>query len=541
MRNTRDTVGTFRWRRQARWIGTHLRQTGRIGRHAANVASGSPVKRTVIAGLGLILVALLGVVAAAGFGTATAESRILAGRPVPADQVPVIQAAALSCPTLSPARLAGQLMFASGFNPSVQSGSGRAGVAGLTTAMWDRWKPSPQAHRSDVKANIIALAHAMCDFVGQVRQANVGGDSWRLALGAYHSGMDAVRTAKGVPAAAGTYVDTVVRLAAWYATRPEFSGASSTPTPSPSATGPGGGPAAPRAVPNEYLALVLSAGRTCPQMPPARIAAHLMAASAFNPNLLGASGAQGIAGFTPQMWASYALRPTATSPWDPMAAIPALGRAMCALLAEMSGVAPNPYPLAIAAFVWGPEAVKQARGVPAAAGLQAYVTLVQRYAEYYGGDPRLARPGASASASPTGADRASPKPAKVGNTSSGSTPRPSATPKREWQTRVVTATAVLTPGQAWSTDRLKFILRADGEVALTDRGRTVWRAGTAGKGGIKLVFQADGNLALYNSAGQAIWTTRTEQNDGAILVLQADGNVTISINGRFLWHTGSQD
>ncbi|MFJ8582320.1 S8 family serine peptidase [Micromonospora sp. NPDC093277] len=516
--------------------------------------------RWVTAAAGLALVALLGVVTTAGFGTAIAGNRELVGRPVPTDQLPAVQAAALSCPALTPDRLAGQVMAASGFGADVRSATGGTGTAGLTAEQWERWKPAATARRADPKANIVALAHAMCDLVGQVRRAGVGGDPWRLALGAFQSGVAEVRTARGVPAAATGYVDTVARLAAWYAGRPEFAVAS----PSSPPTGSAAVSAAPAPVPDDYLPLVLSAGRACAAMPPARIAAQLMAASAFNANRLGTGGAQGIAGFTPQVWTSYAPHPATTSPWDPAAAIPAVGRTMCALTSELSGLAADPYPLAVAAFVWGPGAVKQAGGVPASAGLRTHVDLVRRYAEYYARDPRLGgRPavaapvaGPTAGRPPSGPrqsaapPRTTPKRATGTDTAGTGTAkprtaatraRPAPAPKPNWQTRVVHGTAVLTRGQAWSTNRLRLTLRTDGEVALIDQGRTVWRAGTAGKGGAKLVFQGDGNLALYNGAGSWVWSTSTEGHDGAILVLQADGNVTISINGRSLWHTGTQD
>jgi hypothetical protein len=489
---------------------------------------GSVLQRALIAAVGLIALAALGVVANSEFGTATAEDTQLAGRPVPAELLPTVQTAALSCPALSPPRVAGQVMAASGFDGNPSGGPAGSGIAGLSAEQWEHWKPSVSAQRTDPKASIVALAHEMCDLSGQVRQAGIGADPWRFALGAHHSGVAEVLAAKGVPASAADYVDTVGRYAAWYATRPEFAATDATPSPVPSAPTSAGAPAAAKAVPDDYLPLVLAAGRTCPTLSPARIAAQLMAASAFNPNLLGAGGAQGIAGFTPQVWASYAARPPAESPWDPAAAIPELGRTMCRLLGEMSSLAEDPYPLAVAAFVWGPDAVKQAGGLPPSAELRAYVGLVQRYAQHYAGDPKLALPAAGTSPTTSAAPR----------TPSAT---PSASPKPDWQTRVVTGTAVLAPGQAWSTNRLAFTLRTDGEVALVDRGRTVWTAGTAGKGGTTLAFGEDGNLVLYNAAPAAVWSTGTAGNNGAILVLQGDGNVTISIGGRSLWHTGTED
>ncbi|MEW2444492.1 hypothetical protein [Micromonospora marina] len=493
-----------------------------------------------------VVAVLLGAFAATGLGIASAETSRLTGRPIPADQLPSIQAAALSCPALTPARLAGQIMAASAFDRNAHTADGGAGVAGLTAAQWSRWRPSADARRADARPNIVALAHQMCDLVGQVRAAGVGGEPWRLALAAYRSGVAAVRSARGIPTAATRYVEQVARFSAWYAGRPEFAI-------TPSARPTRANPATPRPIPAEYLPLVRSAGRVCAAISPARIAAQLMAASAFNPNMLSPDGAQGIAGFTPQIWASYAPRPALTSPWEPTTAIPALGHAMCGLSGDLAGLATDVYPLALAAFAWGPEPVKQAGGLPAVAGLRGYVDTVRRFAEYYAHDPDLA--GRAAVVTPDASRSGAPEPpvrpgAKTRNDAPQRTavPRPdvkttrgTSPPERHWQTRVVRGTSVLRRGESWSTNRLRLSLRTDGEVILSDQGRVVWRAGTTGRGGATLVFQGDGNLALYNAAGAGIWSTSTEGNDEAILVLQADGNVTISVNGRFLWHTGTPD
>ncbi|MFI6763380.1 ricin-type beta-trefoil lectin domain protein [Micromonospora sp. NPDC050417] len=350
----------------------------------------SPLRRAVAAGVLLVLSAATGVVAASGFGAATADDTARAGLPVPASQVQTIAAAALSCPVLTPPRLAGQLMTASGFNPAARTEGGGEGVAGLTESVWNAWKPAPAAKRSDPAANIAALARHMCDLSGQVRQAGVGGDQWRLTLAAYHSGLPAVRDAGRVPARADRYVSTVAGYAAWYARRPEFAptGPSASPGPVGGAEPHPGTPAAP--VPADYLAAVMAAGRTCPAVPAARIAAQLMASSAFNPNLFGRNGAQGIAQFNPTVWARYAPDAGTLSPWDPQQAIAALSVVMCTLVEEQSQAGQgDPYPAALAAFQWGPEAVQRAGGVPDAPEVRNFIALVQGYAATYEHDPRL--------------------------------------------------------------------------------------------------------------------------------------------------------
>ncbi|MEV1322004.1 hypothetical protein AB0J14_38650 [Micromonospora arborensis] len=524
----------------------------------------SPLRRWVAVGVLIVLLGGTSVVASAGFGTATAEDAQLAGRPVPAGQLEAVAAAAHACPVLTPARLAGQLMAASGFDANAKAANGGTEVAGLTDAAWDRWKPAPTSQRSDPAANITALAHLTCDLVGQVRQAGIGGDLWRLALGAYHSGVAAVRAAKGVPQAATGYVNQVSGYAAWYARRPG-TGTSSGESTGPIGVVPSSGTDA-KPVPDVYLAAVLAAGRSCPALSPGRVAAQLMASSGFNPNLLGAHSAQGIAQFNPQVWARYAPSPSTTSPWDPSVAVPSLGLTMCALVGELSGMEKDPYPLALAAFRVGPDAVRRAGGVPDDAGLRDYIKLVTGYVSHYQQDPRLGGKPAGVP-SPTATPRPGVKPSTPvaqpgggstpgGTTSGGSTPgqhtpggaspsRPAQTrpttsaPKPDWQTLVVQGTSVLKLNQSWRTNRLNFVLASDGNVLLYDQGKLVWQTRTGGKGGDHLVFQGDGHLVLYSKANATLWSSGTAGNNGAILVLQADGNVTISIGGRGLWHTGT--
>ncbi|MEV4757850.1 hypothetical protein AB0J86_22420 [Micromonospora sp. NPDC049559] len=511
----------------------------------------SPFRRWVAIGILLVLMGGAGVAASAGFGTATAEETELAGRPVPAGQVEAIAAAAHACPVLTPARLAGQLMAASGFDANAKTANGGTGIAGLTEAAWEEWKPRTTSARTDPAANVAALAHLTCDLVGQVRRAGIGGDPWRLALGAYHSGVEAVRAAKGIPPAANGYVDRVSGYAAWYAHRSGTGTKPGGPT-GPIGAVPGAGTDA-KPVPDTYLAAVLAAGRACSGLTPARVAAQLMAASGFNPNLLGSHSTQGIAQFSPQVWARYAPSPTSTSPWDPSVAIPTLGLTMCALFDELGGLGKDSYPLALAAFRVGPDAVRQSGGLPDDADVRAYVNLVMGYVGYYQQDPRLGgKPAAggkpaTATPSPGGQPATAAPPAGGGSTPGGATSpsRPpqahptTSPPKPNWQTLVVQSTATLRLGQSWSTNRLKLVLANEGNVILYDQGKAVWQTGTKGKGGHHLVFQADGNLALYNESNATIWTSNTAGNNGAILVLQSDGNVTISIGGRGLWHTGT--
>jgi hypothetical protein len=186
---------------------------------------------------------------------------------VPPAYLPMLIGAASSCRSLSPPRLAGQIMAASGFDPGATGGDGGQGVAGLTAATWQRWARSPNAQRSDPNDNIVALAHDMCDLAGQLRAAGVTADEWWAALAAFHSGIAAVVAAGGVPATASDYVGRVTGYADWYAGRPEFV----VPPRSAAASGtgppvqPSPVPAAPSIAPTPVAG---TPGKTAPSAPP---------------------------------------------------------------------------------------------------------------------------------------------------------------------------------------------------------------------------------------------------------------------------------
>ncbi|WP_431977488.1 hypothetical protein [Micromonospora haikouensis] len=128
---------------------------------------------------------------------------------------------------------------------------------------------------------------------------------------------------------------------------------------------------------------------------------------------------------------------------------------------------------------------------------------------------------------------------RAGTPSAAPTSGPPRSAAPAGRTRVVTATAVLRPGEAWSTDRLSLAVTGAGDVVLRDRGRSVWSSGTTGRDVRELVFQADGNLVLYAHDDSTVWSSATPGNDGATLTLGGDGNVRIGLDGRTLWQTGT--
>jgi hypothetical protein len=521
----------------------------------ARMARGA-MRRPLISALAVALAIVCASAIGLGVTFAGAEtSTVRTGLAVPTEQQQVIDSAAHSCPGLTSARLAGQLMAESGFDPgAATANTGGRGVAGLTDVAWSHWRPNTDATRSDMTANIVALAHDMCDLIGQVRAAKIPGDGWRNALAAFHSGIDAVVKAAGVPSDASGYVDLVAGYAAWYA-RPAPRSARPAPSHSPAPGSPAGGGGAAKPIPASYLPLVIAAGRTCPTITAARVAAQLMAASAFQPNLVGPAGAQGIAQFLPEIWSQYAPSPTA-SPWDPSAAIPVLSDAMCDLVSQLSPLGPDPYPLALAAFQWGPLTVRAAGGAKATATLQDSLRTVQNYAQAYATDPQLSDGKlATSSPTPTPAQAQAPTQAQAqpttarapanstGGQGAAPPPPPARAPAKKpapaapaWRPLTVTATTVLERGQSVQSNRTELVMENSGDLAIYDENhKRRWSSGTSAAGGTRTVFQADGNLVVYNQNWQQVWSSNTPGRDGAVLVLEADGNVCVVYQGIVVW------
>jgi hypothetical protein len=195
---------------------------------------------------GAAVAVALGVLAAGGAITVVRVETAGAARgPMSAADLGYLKEAAKSCPALTPARLAGQIMAPTGAAPA-----GDAVRAAVGNAEWKAWSPWPGASSADHRANIVALAHETCDVVGRLRVAKVGGDPWQTAVAAMDVGTESVVAARGVPASAATHVRTVVETADWYARQPPFGGmaavttsraarpahTASTGTPTPAAT-----------------------------------------------------------------------------------------------------------------------------------------------------------------------------------------------------------------------------------------------------------------------------------------------------------------
>ena len=434
---------------------------------------------------------LLGIAAAVEYGPARAV-RPLAGANVPDTDRKAVVEAATSCPTLTPARLAGQVNAASSFGTApvrAVSDSGGSGVAGLSTTVWKKWMPWPGAAATDRTASITALAHHMCQLVGQLRVARVPGDAWQLALAAHQAGVPAVAERQGIPDAAEDYVETVVRYAAWYAMQPGFGGAGTPPAPDPDPSGDLGTVTEEPAIrlPDEYLELVLAAGRTCAAVTPARLAAQLMAESGFRPSKAGTTGGQGIAQFLPEVWVRYVPASQTATAWDPKTAVPALGRTMCALVKEFGTSGDDAYALALATYHRGPGTIKQISDVTGSRALASYVALVQKYAEFYGKDARLGAtvpsPSASAPSAPVSpsapsssqpsakpapskpAPKPSPSTSASTATTTPSSPSPSPSPTRAGGALVSAASGLCLSAGDGSVGAALYIATCDGSAS----------------------------------------------------------------------------
>jgi hypothetical protein len=196
----------------------------RLGRRAGTVV--------VAAVLALASVAVMAVATS----SASPKDAPLAGVELSPMMRSALVRAAESCPALTPARLAGQVMEQSKFDPKAVRG-----VADLSDQDWETWKPWRGADRFYAGASILALAHLTCDLVGRVRSGGLTGDLWLPAVAAYHSGVRAVTAAKGVPGGAKAYVERVEGYAKWYALHERFGGDDATTAPKPSPT-PSGSP-----------------------------------------------------------------------------------------------------------------------------------------------------------------------------------------------------------------------------------------------------------------------------------------------------------
>jgi hypothetical protein len=112
---------------------------------------------------------------------------------------------------------------------------------------------------------------------------------------------------------------------------------------------------------------------------------------------------------------------------------------------------------------------------------------------------------------------------------------------RQHEVKTSSKSVDFAPGMGWKTcSGYELHFQADGNLALyNSKHVAVWNSATAGKGATSLSLQPDGNLVIYAN-GRPLWNSGTQGNPGATLRVQEDGNVVIySVYGAPLWQTAT--
>jgi surface antigen len=108
----------------------------------------------------------------------------------------------------------------------------------------------------------------------------------------------------------------------------------------------------------------------------------------------------------------------------------------------------------------------------------------------------------------------------------------------------ILANSVLQPGSSIKSKNQCFVLNAqpDGNLVLyrKSNGQALWATGTDRRNVKQTVFQADGNLVIYNTSNTPIWASGTDRRGGAKLAVQDDGNfVMYNSQNQPLWQTNT--
>lgn len=139
---------------------------------------------------------------------------------VPADLVPVFQAAAATYGVLTAAQLAAQARVESGFDPQAVSHAGARGMMQFLPTTWAQFgvdgNGDGEADPLEPRDAILSAANYDAHLAESL--ADLPGDRISLVLAAYNAGPDAVRTAGGIPDfdETRTYVARVHNWAAAY-------------------------------------------------------------------------------------------------------------------------------------------------------------------------------------------------------------------------------------------------------------------------------------------------------------------------------------
>jgi len=172
------------------------------------------------------------------------------------------------------------------------------------------------------------------------------------------------------------------------------------------------------AVPNQaWIPWLVKAGALCPEIPAALLAAQIEQESSWNPDAVSGTvqglhtgGAQGLAQFMPGTWPDWGQDDAGdsnVSPFNPIDAIMAQGRYMCALVGDIKSdpalAGADVVASALAAYNAGLNNVQKYGGIPPFQETQNYVPSISQLAvtKYSmtgtpaGGSPTLGTPGPS--------------------------------------------------------------------------------------------------------------------------------------------------
>ena len=92
----------------------------------------------------------------------------------------------------------------------------------------------------------------------------------------------------------------------------------------------------------------------------------------------------------------------------------------------------------------------------------------------------------------------------------------------------------LTPGASISSNTFELIYQLDGDLALYEGTNRLWHTLTTDAN--EAAMQSDGNFVVYNTVPEAVWSTGTTNNPNGYLVLQMDGELRLyTASGRPIW------
>ncbi|MEU1891763.1 Dyp-type peroxidase [Streptomyces pristinaespiralis] len=106
----------------------------------------------------------------------------------------------------------------------------------------------------------------------------------------------------------------------------------------------------------------------------------------------------------------------------------------------------------------------------------------------------------------------------------------------------ISAVSTFDIGDIVDAGRVKLLFQDDGKLVVFDENDDPrWASNNPATPGARAVFQEDGNFVIYTPDNQPVWASATDGNPGAVLSVQADGNVVIyNSKGAPVWHTKSR-